>query len=158
MYVCEVVVGLGWDRPWALPKNFGKFKWNESMHIWMVGYTQWHPFITTCSQWLWWDQEFLMIFIEYCLYCVLLVITLIRFSNVALNRGWYSRLSIIRAPIIRTVDYPNAWMPPCFWQHGRETFRSLEFCYRIKQRCYWNDFSRMLQHLFQPVWDLNHDL
>ena len=37
-------------------------------------------------------------------------------------------------------------------------FRSLEFEYRRKQSCCMNDFSCMLQHLYHPVWDFNHDL
>ena len=33
-------------------------------HVWMRAH-YWHPFISTCSQWPWWDQVFLMIFIEW---------------------------------------------------------------------------------------------
>ena len=35
---------------------------------------------------------------------------------------------------------------------------SLEFCFRRKQSCCMNDISQMLQRLFQPVRELNHDL
>ena len=29
---------------------------------------------------------------------------------------YYSGYPIIRTPIIQTLDYPNAWTSPCFWQ------------------------------------------
>ena len=34
---------------------------------------------------------------------------------------------------------------------GIKMLQSLEFCYRRKQSCYMNNFTQMLQRLFQPV-------
>ena len=45
------------------------------------------------------------------------------------------------------LDYP-----------GKKMFGSLESCYRRKQSCSMNDFPRMLECLFHPVQDLDHDL
>ena len=45
-----------------------------------------------------------------------------------------------------------------FGSSGKKTFWSLKFCYSRKQSCCMNDFSQMLQCLFHPVWDLDHDL
>ena len=66
-----------------------------------------------------------------------------------------SGFSIIRTVIIciRTL---GRWLTSlCFRQ---QRLQSLEFCYRRKQNCCTNDFSRMLQHLFHPVRDLDHNL
>ena len=45
-----------------------------------------------------------------------------------------------------------------FGSSGKKMLRSLQFCYRRKQSCCMDDFSRMLQRLFHPVRDLDHDL
>ena len=55
--------------------------------------------------------------------------------------------------IIRTLGRRHV-----FVSSGKNTFRSLEFCYRRNQSCCMNDFSQMLQRLFQPVRDLDHVL
>ena len=64
-----------------------------------------------------------------------------------------SELQLSKHSIIRTLGRCHV-----FSSSEKKTIRSLEFCYRRKQNCCMNDFSQMLQHLFQPVWDLDHDL
>ena len=67
----------------------------------------------------------------------------------------YSGFSIIRTLIIRTWTSAHVAM---FSAATGKTLQSLEFCYKRKPSCCMNNFSWMLQCLFHPVGELDHDL
>ena len=66
-----------------------------------------------------------------------------------------SRLSELRLSIFEHLNIGSR--RHVFGASGKKTWL-LQFCYRRKQSCCMNNFSRMLQRLFHPVLDLNHDL
>ena len=57
------------------------------------------------------------------------------------------------------LDYPNSdyLNAPLSKRLDEALFSAPEFCYRRRQSCYMNNFSQMLQCLFQPVQDLDPD-
>ena len=67
-----------------------------------------------------------------------------------------SQLSELRLSVSKHLDVGSC--RHVFGSSRKKTLLSLQFCYRRKQSCCINDFSRMLQHLFHPVRDLDHNL
>ena len=70
---------------------------------------------------------------------------------VKLKYSLYSGFSIIWTPICVSKHLDVGSHCHIFGSRGKKTFQSLQFCYRRKQSCCRNDFSRMLQRLFNPV-------